>query len=937
MDKFEQMVETIEEAEDMVECKECFDLFPKAECTKIDHGYICPTCGREQQPQDFSDVSFTDITTDLYDQEFPDVMDYDSEFKNQVDERRPDYDIDTMVDILVKDEFDAIDSYELADEVIQHATGDEEIKDDLLDTIEHIKEEEEEHIDELNKAAGRVEEDPEDKEDEKAESEEDSDSDDEKEEKDEDKDEDEDDDKSEDEKDSDDEKTKESLTEASLSDIADAVNADFETVWNEDDLLDTAGINDDFREVDGGEVPLTAEQKRAIEDDKYFKAKKARIRRERAKDQAMAEDIPFPEMVEGEEILEEKKEESVFDKIWKPVNESLWVCKFKDQEIGTVEADTEEEAIEKMQAEYPEYNYGEYDGCFEVYQEATKEQDAEILNEANFFTGENKHLNTLFTGGYLIKVRDEDEEHTASTYKDAEKLAIKASKAFPDGAVDLYGIADPDTYDTLGTAEKKLLAAKGKPTVLAVYRKGKAQNVDKASAITKAIKNIAKYNKAVGKSSKASAAAAEEAEAEARAGQIDSEAPKDAKVEPASDTITPEPQSDKEETVVADNTIIEEESYELIDKLFVNGYVYAVSKETKLFKIDPVCETAIAKLKTKSNASTENQGRTYFLVAKAVKPDTFENNGKSIISEINSCWKGLALPSELEDYKGKLYVLAAFNKGKRIQVKGNDLLERIQTKSEMFNTLLSNEDIDSEEDDLTSNSQDQETKSKEELEAARNAALERLTVLKVEADGYTSESYAKYEKTYTELENMIKAETSVKKLETKFTTEKMTNALNKVLKAAPQTSDSSDTAPAVDSDSESAVEDTSSSTETAKASSVSAQDIAKALRTAGMPLSKKQNRAIRKLFGESLTEEAEETVECVWCNNIFPKGECRREVDMGWLCDRCERAINSRGETLTFEEDFKTTSDAMTELKDTVSSLEGAISGISNMADAMKG
>ena len=40
MDKFEQMVETIEEAEDMVECKECFDLFPKAECTKMDHGAI---------------------------------------------------------------------------------------------------------------------------------------------------------------------------------------------------------------------------------------------------------------------------------------------------------------------------------------------------------------------------------------------------------------------------------------------------------------------------------------------------------------------------------------------------------------------------------------------------------------------------------------------------------------------------------------------------------------------------------------------------------------------------------------------------------------------------------------------------------------------------------------------------------------------------------
>ena len=44
-----------------------------------------------------------------------------------------------------------------------------------------------------------------------------------------------------------------------------------------------------------------------------------------------------------------------------------WICNFNGKEIGTVEAETEEEALEKMQLEYPEYNYGEYDGCFEVY------------------------------------------------------------------------------------------------------------------------------------------------------------------------------------------------------------------------------------------------------------------------------------------------------------------------------------------------------------------------------------------------------------------------------------------------------------------------------------------------------------------------------------------------------------------------------------------
>lgn len=49
-------------------------------------------------------------------------------------------------------------------------------------------------------------------------------------------------------------------------------------------------------------------------------------------------------------------------------------------------------------------------------------------------------------------------------------------------------------------------------------------------------------------------------------------------------------------------------------------------------------------------------------------------------------------------------------------------------------------------------------------------------------------------------------------------------------------------------------------------------------------------------------EENEDTVECKWCDELFDKSECRYEADMGWLCDRCQAAIKSRGETLTFSE-----------------------------------
>ena len=58
-----------------------------------------------------------------------------------------------------------------------------------------------------------------------------------------------------------------------------------------------------------------------------------------------------------------------------------WICEFDGQEIGTVEAATEEEAIKKMMSEYPEYHYGEYDGCFGVYLEEAIEKPKSMLEE----------------------------------------------------------------------------------------------------------------------------------------------------------------------------------------------------------------------------------------------------------------------------------------------------------------------------------------------------------------------------------------------------------------------------------------------------------------------------------------------------------------------------------------------------------------------------
>ncbi len=140
---FDEMVEALEENEDMVECKECFDLVPKTDCERAEVGYICPTCkGLRTAP---AQARFVD-PYDSYTQDFPEVTEYDPGSMVEY-EKEPGLG-DALAD-LIKDEYEAIDGYEVADETVQHADIDEDEKDEILDTLDHIKEEEEEHIDEL--------------------------------------------------------------------------------------------------------------------------------------------------------------------------------------------------------------------------------------------------------------------------------------------------------------------------------------------------------------------------------------------------------------------------------------------------------------------------------------------------------------------------------------------------------------------------------------------------------------------------------------------------------------------------------------------------------------------------------------------------------------------------------------------------------------------
>ena len=49
---------------------------------------------------------------------------------------------------------------------------------------------------------------------------------------------------------------------------------------------------------------------------------------------------------------------------------------------------------------------------------------------------------------------------------------------------------------------------------------------------------------------------------------------------------------------------------------------------------------------------------------------------------------------------------------------------------------------------------------------------------------------------------------------------------------------------------------------------------------------------------EKEPEFKEEYLECQWCKESFPESELREEVDLGYLCYRCIKAIQSRGESL---------------------------------------
>jgi hypothetical protein len=179
----EELVEAMQENEDTVECAVCEELFPKADSVKHDHGYVCPTCSAPVAAED------------AFDQEFPEVAVDDNEDDYLV-EKIPATTIGRVVADLIVDEFEAVDGYDMITDAIKDSVLPEEKQAEILDVIDHIREEEVEHIEELKDIT--IE------------------------------------DKAFDD---------DTLTEASLSDIASAANREFGTGYGEEDFL--TGLEDE--------------------------------------------------------------------------------------------------------------------------------------------------------------------------------------------------------------------------------------------------------------------------------------------------------------------------------------------------------------------------------------------------------------------------------------------------------------------------------------------------------------------------------------------------------------------------------------------------------------------------------------------------------------------------------------------------------------------
>lgn len=164
---------------------------------------------------------------------------------------------------------------------------------------------------------------------------------------------------------------------------------------------------------------------------------------------------PTASEVEIDDEEEDKEEDE--EELEEDLNVSKYDCYYKDEFVGSVYAQSEEEAYNEMEKTWPELNYGEYDGVAYVLPAEDSEED--FLNAfGEAFYGKRKDLNEAGLGlknklknlaagvkraftttkvldnivKFQVKELDSDgkviKTYEAKNLADAEKLATAASK-----------------------------------------------------------------------------------------------------------------------------------------------------------------------------------------------------------------------------------------------------------------------------------------------------------------------------------------------------------------------------------------------------------------------------------------------------------------------------------------------------------------------------
>ena len=61
-----------------------------------------------------------------------------------------------------------------------------------------------------------------------------------------------------------------------------------------------------------------------------------------------------------------------------------------------------------------------------------------------------------------------------------------------------------------------------------------------------------------------------------------------------------------------------------------------------------------------------------------------------------------------------------------------------------------------------------------------------------------------------------------------------------------------------------------------------------------------EEKAEYGLDNEGYDENGDKWIHCQWCGELVPVSECRKELNLGWICDGCQRTLYSRGEKAVY-------------------------------------